>query len=199
MVRPTGSRLANASPYSVPIDHPHVDAWSRRRSTKVGGPCRRPSTNWLLVTLDRCPFPLPIAADVQHEGRLRDDPQMDAVVIEDPLRIMRLARHVGLREFRPEAGGLDQFGRRHVIGMGVEPNTARRSTAGAAGERRRPTSPGLPASPPGCDWEGPGSPANRLPGWPWPRPSPAHGPPACQRASARRWSGRESPPASRRL
>ena len=54
---------------------------------------------------------------------------MDAVIIEDPLRIIRLARHVGLGEFRPEAGRLDQLRRRHVIGMGIDPVGRRRSTA----------------------------------------------------------------------
>ena len=47
VVRPTGSRLANASPYCVPIDHPQVDAWSRSRSMNVGDSCGRPSRNWL--------------------------------------------------------------------------------------------------------------------------------------------------------
>ena len=53
VVKPTGSRLANASPYCVPMDHPHVAAWSRSWSMNVGGPrpwvhgARRPAVNWL--------------------------------------------------------------------------------------------------------------------------------------------------------
>ena len=35
--------------------------------------------------------------------------------------MVRLAGHVGLGQFRPEPGRFDQFDRRHVVGMGVDP------------------------------------------------------------------------------
>ena len=57
----------------------------------------------------------PIVADVQHEGRPRDEPQVDAVVVEDPLRIVRAARQVGLGQLGPKSGRLDQ-GR---VGVGL--------------------------------------------------------------------------------
>ena len=112
-----GERLAVA----VPIDQPQ-----RRRliaePVDERGRLRRAAVDELAaIALDGRALPLPIVADVQHERRLRNDPQVDAVVIEDPLGIERLAGHVGLGELRPEAGGLDQFRGGHVVGMGVDP------------------------------------------------------------------------------
>ena len=58
---------------------------------------------------------------------------MDAVVIENPLRIVRLAGQVGLGQFRPESSGLDKLRGGDVVGMGVYP---------IGGED--PSRPGLP-------------------------------------------------------
>src|SRR6478672_5224832 len=64
---------------------------------------------------------VPIGADVEHKGWLRGVLQMHAVVIEDPVRMPRLARHVGLRQLGPEPGRLDKLRRGHVIRMSIDP------------------------------------------------------------------------------
>ena len=72
-----------------------------------------------LVTGDRGKFLLPMVADIQNKCRLCRESQVHAVVMEDALRMVRLAREVALGEFRPEPRRFDQLGSRHVVGMSI--------------------------------------------------------------------------------
>ena len=133
----------------------------------VGGSCGAAFDELAAVALDRRPLPLPIVADVEHERRLRDHPQVDAVVIENPLGI-DTARRAGrswsasTRSGRPRSVAWRPRGR-----DGRRSSRGRRAIAAASGGTRRPASPGRRASAPGCGWAGPGSRANRGPGFRW--------------------------------
>src|SRR4029450_1004776 len=62
-----------------------------------------------VVAADGGEVSFPEGADVQDEGGLGGVLEVDAVVIENPLRMPRLAGHVGLRQLGPKAGGFDEL------------------------------------------------------------------------------------------
>ena len=63
VVRPTGSRLAKASPYRAPMDHPHVAA-SVAMCRETSACEERRGNELAMVTFQRLPLPRPITADV---------------------------------------------------------------------------------------------------------------------------------------
>ena len=133
---------------------------------------------------------LPVVADIEHEGRLLDQPQVHAVVVQNPRGMMRLARHVGLGQLGPEAGRLDQFDRRHVVGMGIDPvggkQQPRPQLAKHAGQRAPGFERGLQAAVRQAQVVAPVEPEDLGGGGRF-LPREFRG---CRTASARRWSGR---------
>ncbi|MFN9905190.1 MAG: hypothetical protein ACK56F_03560, partial [bacterium] len=59
------------------------------------------------------------ARGVHDEVGLRHDPQVRGVVVEQPLRVPRLARQVGLRELGVETRVLDDARAGHVVGVRI--------------------------------------------------------------------------------
>ena len=100
----------SSAPFIYLIQEAGVKTLGASRTSDLGvpqWPTTLPTLDELApIALDRRAFPLPIVADIQHEGRLWDQPQVDAIVVEDPLGPVGLAGQIGLGELRPEAGGL---------------------------------------------------------------------------------------------
>ena len=65
-------------------------------------------------------FAFPGLANIEHVSRLSSVLEMDAIVIVNALRVMRLTGQVGLGQFRPEPGRLNQLGSSDVIRVSID-------------------------------------------------------------------------------
>lgn len=74
---------------------------------KSRGFCWSARDELAFVATNRRELGFPLVGDVEHERRLNLLLEMHAVVIEDSLRVKRLAREIGLGELRPKAGRID--------------------------------------------------------------------------------------------
>ena len=137
---------------------------------------------------DRGDLLRPMLANVQHECRLGSQSQMDAVIVINPRRMMRLSRHVGVGEFRPESGVLNQLGGGDMVRMRIDPVRCQQPGGTHLAAARMPTDVALPTWLADCDWVIPSYRANRVAVSSWLLRSLARALRDCRAASARHWS-----------